>query len=251
MQTASVRLEGVDQGVLLLPLEKTTTFANVLAQTLKLHPKESVCEHGSLQFNVNGQKVVCFCDLGWSGPSCSQFACQNTEKWFFSQGQCFCLFPWTGATCEENVCGKGAKSIDKINLPGNPVRWTCQCNRDEGYIAVLQTFPVSSSQPFVCAKDCDGENTEYKTWDTCTCKDGFTGPTCRDGIPGHCPRQLSIEEQGGFSASKFNTVVILMSVFWVISLLAMGLGMYFGYAKQKIVERGTTSGHRPLFSKSS
>jgi hypothetical protein len=210
-----------------------------------------VCEHGSLQFNVNGQKVVCFCDLGWSGPSCSQFACQNTEKWFFSQGQCFCLFPWTGATCEENVCGKGAKSIDKINLPGNPVRWTCQCNRDEGYIAVLQTFPVSSSQPFVCAKDCDGENTEYKTWDTCTCKDGFTGPTCRDGIPGHCPRQLSIEEQGGFSASKFNTVVILMSVFWVISLLAMGLGMYFGYAKQKIVERGTTSGHRPLFSKSS
>jgi hypothetical protein len=42
MQTASVRLEGVDQGVLLLPLEKTTTFANVLAQTLKLHPKESV-----------------------------------------------------------------------------------------------------------------------------------------------------------------------------------------------------------------
>lgn len=186
------------------------------------------CVYGSLQTGVGDQRATCVCPAGsgYTGPTCSQFACPNADKFQFIDGLCKCIPPWTGPNCDDNVCGPGVFQIQPTNLPGNPRTYECICDALRGYVA--KTGEIKS--PYDCVLDCIGENTAAQSWDSCTCKSSWKGTLC-DTPALECPPLPEPSESGqaGGMISKQTFVGTIVGLVIGIAIvgLAAGLGVYF------------------------
>jgi len=86
----------------------------------------------------------------------------------------------------------------------------------------------------VCVLNCEAEHTAAQTWDTCTCKPGWTGPTCSHAIP-YCPspedtpqdiKDFELMRLDGVPRSTFIGAVAGLAVAVVVVGILSGVGVY-------------------------
>lgn len=225
---------------------------------------EGSCGHGTTLFGFNNTRVTCLCDPGYTGVNCTNSICPELNgRMSFKQGGCVCNYPFVdeARNCSSNICGPGVKTIQRVNLPGNPVQWECQCDIARGFVLqpvspqvakrLLGAPPVS---PYRCVLQCDMNNTATVTPTACICKPGFIGIWCQTDR-GHCPACPSqpIIQEDGISQVTFIAVVVVVSAFGLASFIAV-LVVYFKFkpAEPTDLQRtGSTAERLSLLSSSS
>jgi hypothetical protein len=122
---------------------------------------------------------ICTCPPGFSGTNCEVRACSSCLNGATcdSFGNCVCPPAFKGvycelvATCDFNCNGRG---VVLGSCPVSPTLGQCACANNTNGVPVYWTGNACQT----CGLVCQNGGVVDASCSTCTCPDGFTGPSC-------------------------------------------------------------------------
>ena len=214
------------------------------------------CLHGAPVFGVNRTTVVCVCDPGYYGSACQFSKCGESQRVEYDANtqSCRCVYPYKNSKCEQTWCGAGVivtQPVIQISLPGNPLRFECQCDSRRGFVLIEPVPPLDISILLTprCQLGCIANHTQSIVEDKCVCRPGFAGIWCQDMV---CPPppQPTVSLDDYYEKTPVLIGSIIIGVFLILVAIVVPVLVYVHFKRQQQQTNGRamTSETRPLLS---